>query len=76
MTQHDLFVYMLIIITKNIFQVPNPTCGGNSCDFNLTYVFSSIEASLSQDTLTLSTYAMPSYTFGCVHKVIGRSTPP
>ncbi|OIS98370.1 PREDICTED: aspartyl protease AED3-like [Nicotiana attenuata] len=57
-------------------QVPNPTCGGSSCGFNLTYGGSSIAANLSQDTLTLSTDAVPSYTFGCVQKATGSSAPP
>ncbi|CAI9786122.1 unnamed protein product [Fraxinus pennsylvanica] len=56
-------------------QVPNPSCEGTTCGFNLTYGGSSIAASLVQDTITLATDPIPGYTFGCVRKVIGSATP-
>ncbi|XP_059652012.1 aspartyl protease AED3-like [Cornus florida] len=57
-------------------QVPNPTCPGGACSFNLTYGGSSIAANLSQDTMTLSTDPVPRYTFGCIQKATGSSLPP
>ncbi|KAK7243346.1 hypothetical protein RIF29_38139 [Crotalaria pallida] len=57
-------------------QVPNPTCGGSACAFNLTYGSSSIAANLVQDTVTLATDPLPGYTFGCIAKATGTSTPP
>ncbi|CAI8595980.1 unnamed protein product [Vicia faba] len=57
-------------------QVPNPSCGVNSCNFNLTYGSSTISSNLVQDTVTLATDPIPSYTFGCVSKTTGTSTPP
>ncbi|KAK9283623.1 hypothetical protein L1049_011873 [Liquidambar formosana] len=57
-------------------QVPNPTCGGSACAFNLTYGSSSIAANLSQDTFTLAADAVPGYTFGCILKATGNSLPP
>ncbi|PON98765.1 Aspartic peptidase [Trema orientale] len=57
-------------------QVPNPTCNGSACGFNLTYGGSSIAADLSQDTFTLATDAIPAYTFGCIQKATGSSVPP
>ncbi|XVF82327.1 hypothetical protein PTKIN_Ptkin16aG0037600 [Pterospermum kingtungense] len=57
-------------------QVPNPTCGGSACVFNMTYGSSSIAANLSQDTITLATDPVPSYTFGCLQKATGNSVPP
>ncbi|XP_050233840.1 aspartyl protease AED3-like [Mercurialis annua] len=57
-------------------QVPNPTCGGSACAFNLTYGGSSIAANLSQDTVTLATDPIPNYTFGCITKTTGSSAPP
>ncbi|GAV75282.1 Asp domain-containing protein [Cephalotus follicularis] len=56
-------------------QVPNPTCGGSSCSFNLTYGISTVAANLSQDTVTLATDPVPNYTFGCVLKTTGSSMP-
>ncbi|XP_057740939.1 aspartyl protease AED3-like [Arachis stenosperma] len=58
------------------YQVPNPSCSGSACSFNLTYGSSSIAANLAQDTITLATDPIPSYTFGCVSKTTGPSTPP
>lgn len=58
------------------FQVPNPTCVGSACGFNLTYGGSSIAADLTQDTLTLATDPVPAYTFGCIKKATGSSVPP
>lgn len=58
------------------FQVPNPTCSGTACNFNLTYGGSSIAAGLSQDTVTLANDAVPAYTFGCIQKATGNSLPP
>ncbi|GMY22744.1 aspartyl protease AED3 [Fagus crenata] len=57
-------------------QVPNPTCGGSSCSFNLTYGGSTIAANLSQDTITLATDPVPFYTFGIIQKTTGSSVPP
>ncbi|KAA8537334.1 hypothetical protein F0562_026979 [Nyssa sinensis] len=57
-------------------QVPNPTCGGSSCSFNMTYGSSSIAANLSQDTVKLATDDVPGYTFGCIQKSTGSSVPP
>ncbi|KAJ9179553.1 hypothetical protein P3X46_011328 [Hevea brasiliensis] len=57
-------------------QVPNPTCGGSACTFNLTYGGSSLAANLSQDTVTLATDSLPGYTFGCITKATGSSVPP
>ncbi|XP_015866632.3 aspartyl protease AED3 [Ziziphus jujuba] len=57
-------------------QVPNPTCTGTTCSFNLTYGGSSIAADLSQDTITLANDAVPAYTFGCIKKATGSSLPP
>ncbi|XP_044462630.1 aspartyl protease AED3-like [Mangifera indica] len=61
-------------------QVPNPTCGGTTCSFNLTYGGkygrSTVEANLLQDSITLATDSIPDYTFGCIAKAIGSSVPP
>ncbi|XP_044462096.1 aspartyl protease AED3-like [Mangifera indica] len=57
-------------------QVPNPTCGGTTCSFNLTYASSTIAANLSQDNITLATDSIPNYTFGCIAKATGSSVPP
>lgn len=57
-------------------QVPNPSCLGNSCSFNLTYGSSSIAANLSQDTVRLAADPVPGYTFGCIQKSTGNSVPP
>ncbi|KAL0848007.1 hypothetical protein Bca101_021254 [Brassica carinata] len=57
-------------------QAPNPTCTvSKSCGFNMTYGGSTITASLSQDTLTLTNDAIPNYTFGCINKATGTSLP-
>ncbi|KAH6759825.1 Eukaryotic aspartyl protease family protein [Perilla frutescens var. frutescens] len=56
-------------------QVPNPSCAGTSCGFNVTYGSSSIAASLVQDNITLATDSVPGYTFGCVGKTTGSSFP-
>ncbi|XP_052193602.1 aspartyl protease AED3-like [Diospyros lotus] len=57
-------------------QVPNPSCGGGACSFNLTYGGSTVAANLSQETLMLAADPVPSYTFGCIGKVTGGSLPP
>ncbi|KAJ1413503.1 Xylanase inhibitor, C-terminal [Sesbania bispinosa] len=57
-------------------QVPNPTCSGRACAFNLTYGSSTVAAKLVRDTLTLATDPVPSYTFGCIQKATGSSVPP
>ncbi|XP_044460663.1 aspartyl protease AED3-like [Mangifera indica] len=57
-------------------QVPNPTCGGTTCSFNITYGGSTIAANLSQDNITLATDSIPNYTFGCIAKATGSSVPP
>lgn len=56
-------------------QVTNPSCGGTSCGFNLTYGGSSIAATLAQDNITLATDSVTGYTFGCITKVTGTSFP-
>ncbi|KAL9272453.1 Aspartyl protease AED3-like protein [Drosera capensis] len=56
-------------------QVPNPTCGGTSCTFNMTYGTSAMSATLSQDTITLAVDAISGYTFGCIQKATGASLP-
>lgn len=57
-------------------QVPNPTCGGGACSFNMTYGGSTVAANLSQDTISLATDTVPGYTFGCIQKTTGNSVPP
>ncbi|CAN0863184.1 Aspartyl protease AED3 [Linum grandiflorum] len=57
-------------------QVPNPTCGGSACVFNMTYGSSSLSANLSSDTITLAIDSVPGYTFGCIQKATGSSIPP
>ena len=59
-----------------IFQVPNPTCGGRACAFNLTYGSSTVAANLVQDRVILATDPVPAYTFGCIQKTTGSSVPP
>ncbi|KAG8391119.1 hypothetical protein BUALT_Bualt01G0154800 [Buddleja alternifolia] len=56
-------------------QVPNPNCGGTTCGFNLTYGSSSVAATLVKDNITLAADSIPNYTFGCVGKATGGSTP-
>ncbi|XP_057498202.1 aspartyl protease AED3-like [Actinidia eriantha] len=57
-------------------QVPNPTCDGSACGFNMTYGGSTVAANLSQDTITLANDSVPAYTFGCIQKTTGTSVPP
>ncbi|XP_054813089.1 aspartyl protease AED3-like [Prosopis cineraria] len=57
-------------------QVPNPTCDGSACGFNLTYGGSTIAANLVQDTVTLATDPIPGYSLGCIQKATGSSVPP
>ncbi|XP_039042037.1 aspartyl protease AED3-like [Hibiscus syriacus] len=59
-------------------QVPNPSCDatGNTCIFNMTYGGSTIAANLSQDTISLATDSVPSYTFGCLRQTTSNSVPP
>ncbi|KAJ4971866.1 hypothetical protein NE237_004965 [Protea cynaroides] len=57
-------------------QVPNPTCGGSACSFNLTYGSSTISATVSQDTLALAQDPIPNYAFGCVKAVTESPVPP
>ncbi|KAL8154399.1 hypothetical protein V2J09_012159 [Rumex salicifolius] len=57
-------------------QVPNPTCGGTSCTFNMSYGSSTILSTLVQDTLSLSRNPVPGYTFGCISRATGHSAPP
>ncbi|XP_057502563.1 aspartyl protease AED3-like [Actinidia eriantha] len=57
-------------------QVPNPTCLGSACSFNMTYGGSTLAANLSQDTLKLAADSVPGYTFGCIQKATGSSVPP
>lgn len=58
-----------------ILQVPNPTCSGSACSFNLTYGSSTVAANLVRDTLTLAADRVPGYTFGCIQKATGSSVP-
>lgn len=59
-------------------QAPSPTCypRANSCSFNFSYAASSFEAGLGQDSLSLASDTVSSYTFGCLQKVVGNSLPP
>ncbi|KAL6981010.1 saccharopepsin [Sarracenia purpurea var. burkii] len=57
-------------------QVPNPTCDGSACSFNMTYGGSTVAANLTQDTITLAADAVPGYAFGCIQKATGSSVPP
>ncbi|KAJ0977506.1 hypothetical protein J5N97_012980 [Dioscorea zingiberensis] len=60
-------------------QVPNPSCSpapDSTCGFNLTYGGSSLDALLTQDTLSLAADSVPGYTFGCLRQVTGNSVPP
>ncbi|XP_072975791.1 aspartyl protease AED3-like [Typha angustifolia] len=59
-------------------QVPNPSCasGSTSCGFSMTYGSSSMDAAIGQDSLSLASEIVNSYTFGCVTKVTGGSMPP
>ncbi|XP_072983964.1 aspartyl protease AED3-like [Typha latifolia] len=57
-------------------QVPNPSCQISSCAFNLTYGSSSVQAVLSQDSLSLASDVINTYAFGCLQKVTGSSIPP
>lgn len=59
-------------------QVPNPECptGQTSCAFNMSYGGSSFQAGLAQDSLTLASDVVTSYTFGCLQQVTGSSVPP
>ncbi|KAG8363716.1 hypothetical protein BUALT_Bualt19G0051300 [Buddleja alternifolia] len=56
-------------------QVPNPSCGGTACGFNVTYGGSTIAASLAQDNITLATDSVRGFTFGCIQKATGTSVP-
>lgn len=58
-----------------MLKVPNPSCGGTTCGFNLTYGGSAIAATLAQDNITLATDSVPGYTFGCIAKATGTSFP-
>ncbi|KAF5742457.1 putative Aspartic proteinase nepenthesin-1 precursor [Tripterygium wilfordii] len=62
--------------TAECKQVPNPTCGGSTCTFNLTYGGSTIAANLSQDNITLATDPIPNFTLGCIQAATGTSVPP
>ncbi|MQL77898.1 hypothetical protein Taro_010317 [Colocasia esculenta] len=57
-------------------QVPNPSCQGTSCSFNMTYGSSAFQAALSRDTLHIADDIFPAYIFGCLQKVTGSSVPP
>ncbi|KAJ4779480.1 Eukaryotic aspartyl protease family protein [Rhynchospora pubera] len=59
-------------------QVLNPLCptGQTSCAFNMTYGSSSLQAGLVQDSFTLASDVVTSYTFGCLRQVSGNSVPP
>lgn len=57
-------------------QVPNPSCLGSTCSFNVTYGGSTIASNLSQESFGLATDIVPAYTFGCIQKTTGSSVPP
>ncbi|KAG9138266.1 hypothetical protein Leryth_001476 [Lithospermum erythrorhizon] len=59
-------------------QVPGPVCSPDkTCSSNFTYGSSSIVTRVSQDTLKLVTQEpIPKFTFGCIEKTTGGSTPP
>ncbi|KAI3445141.1 hypothetical protein Pfo_001806 [Paulownia fortunei] len=57
-------------------QVPNPSCGGTTCGFDLSYGSSSFAANLVQDTLALATDPITGYSFGCIQRATGTSLPP
>ncbi|KAJ3683821.1 hypothetical protein LUZ60_014048 [Juncus effusus] len=59
-------------------QVQNPTCNPStkSCAFGLSYASSSVQAALGQDSLSLASDIVSSYTFGCLQNVVGNSIPP
>ncbi|XP_051146614.1 aspartyl protease AED3-like [Andrographis paniculata] len=57
-------------------QVANPSCGGSTCGFNVTYGSSAVSASLVQDNITLASDTIRGYTFGCVNKVTGGNSFP
>ncbi|MQM11939.1 hypothetical protein Taro_044850 [Colocasia esculenta] len=44
-------------------QVPNPSCQGTNCSFNMTYDSSAFQAVLSRDTLHITDDIFPAYTF-------------
>ncbi|MQM03531.1 hypothetical protein Taro_036313, partial [Colocasia esculenta] len=50
-------------------QVPNPSCQGTNCSFNMTYDSSAFQAALSRDTLHIADDIFPAYTFGCLLKL-------
>uniref|UniRef100_A0A0D9VAD3 Peptidase A1 domain-containing protein n=1 Tax=Leersia perrieri TaxID=77586 RepID=A0A0D9VAD3_9ORYZ len=55
-----------------------PSCPagvGSSCGFNLTYAASAFQAVLGQDSLSLDSNVVSSYTFGCLRVVTGNSVP-
>ncbi|XP_078442713.1 eukaryotic aspartyl protease family protein [Wolffia australiana] len=58
-------------------QVPNPTCEGTYCFFNMSYGGANFNAALSRDTLHIAGDDFQNYVFGCLRKVIsGSSLPP
>jgi len=56
--------------------VPNPSCSGPVCGFNITYGSSTVAANLGVDNITLATDSVSGYTFGCIQKATGSSVPP
>lgn len=62
--------------TPQCQQVTSPSCFQNVCTFNQTYGGSTLAATLSQDTVTLSRDPIPGYVFGCIQKTTGGSIPP
>jgi Xylanase inhibitor N-terminal/Xylanase inhibitor C-terminal len=59
-------------------QVPNPACpaGQTSCAFSMSYASSSFQANLAQDSISLASDVVTSYTFGCLQQLTGNSVPP
>ncbi|KAG9129372.1 hypothetical protein Leryth_016640 [Lithospermum erythrorhizon] len=58
-------------------QVPGPLCSlDKTCASNFTYGSSSVQTRVSQDTLQLAQDPVPTFTFGCIEKTTGGSTPP
>ncbi|XP_020600001.1 aspartyl protease AED3-like [Phalaenopsis equestris] len=56
--------------------LPIPSCPAKTCTFNFTYGSSSISTTLAQDTLSLASDSISSYTFACIASTSGGSLPP
>uniref|UniRef100_A0A7N0V2R8 Peptidase A1 domain-containing protein n=1 Tax=Kalanchoe fedtschenkoi TaxID=63787 RepID=A0A7N0V2R8_KALFE len=54
-----------------------PATGAGECLFNQSYGGdSTFSATLSRDTLSLASDAIPNFAFGCINSVSGKSVPP